>query len=385
MMKKENSSTPAKSRLHKIVSRMISVPTFAATIVLTLLMLTAELNHIVRPSTWTIPSYLGLVFPIMTTMMALFSVYWLIKRKWKVLLLPALTFVICHNDVGRTFALHGKGEDDGTKTLKVMSYNVRLFNFFDQHTKILKMIKESESDIVCIQEFGFYNGNLDIFLTRQKLCESMKKKYKYMSIFTGKTRLDGAFGTAIFSKYPIKSEGEIAINGETHDAMYVDISFEGETIRIYNLHLASNKLTSDDKKAVQDFLTQSQNNTLIVNEIKNKLSDAYKKREAQVDSIVKRIEKADMPTIICGDFNDVPVSYAYSTLCSKGFSDCFSERGNGYANTYKENMFWFRIDHILHDWHFSATEYEKIKHDESDHYPVCAKLKLKKPDTNKEN
>ena len=104
---------------------------------------------------------------------------------------------------------------------------------------------------------------------------------------------------------------------------------------------------------------------------------AYKKRERQADLIANYIEQQDTnATIVCGDFNDTPISYAYHKI--KGdMTDAFANTGLGQGITYHENRFWFRIDFIMHSLAFESYNctVDKVKY--SDHYPVHTYLHFK--------
>ena len=74
--------------------------------------------------------------------------------------------------------------------------------------------------------------------------------------------------------------------------------------------------------------------------------------------------------IVCGDFNDSPISYAHRVI-GKGLKDAFVESGNGFGISYNQNHFYFRIDNILLSKNlksYRCTVDNTIK--SSDHYPI---------------
>src|SRR5690606_11048828 len=116
-------------------------------------------------------SVLSLSVPILIFINLFFFIYWIVRLK-KHFLLSLLVLLFGHDHVSALFKFSGK--DEGSPSdLKVMSYNVRVFNLYnwieedDIDTKILKLIKEESPDILCLQEF--YN----------KLEDDFKYPYKY--------------------------------------------------------------------------------------------------------------------------------------------------------------------------------------------------------------
>jgi len=74
--------------------------------------------------------------------------------------------------------------------------------------------------------------------------------------------------------------------------------------------------------------------------------------------------------IVCGDFNDSPLSYAHRVI-GKELDDAFVQSGNGFGISYNQNHFYFRIDHILLSKNlesYQCTVDKTIK--SSDHYPI---------------
>lgn len=102
-----------------------------------------------------------------------------------------------------------------------------------------------------------------------------------------------------------------------------------------------------------------------------KLADASAVRAVQTKQITEEIRENKNPyMIVCGDFNDSPISYTHKTL-TKELKDAFVESGNGLGISYNQNKFYFRIDHILISPNlksYRCTVDRSIK--ESDHYPI---------------
>ena len=137
-----------------------------------------------------------------------------------------------------------------------MSYNVRLFGYFNDsrvganRTKnlILKMIKQEQPDVLCIQEY-FHQDGEGKFNTKDSIYEIMGiQSHHEKSIHHSKKNKH--FGMALFSKYPIINKGIVhryeGLKKNSNFCIYADIVKNGDTIRVYNVHFQSIKLKTDE-------------------------------------------------------------------------------------------------------------------------------------------
>ncbi|MFY7877552.1 MAG: endonuclease/exonuclease/phosphatase family protein, partial [Pirellula sp.] len=70
-------------------------------------------------------------------------------------------------------------------------------------------------------------------------------------------------------------------------------------------------------------------------------------RAEQADAVAGHIKLSNVKNVlVCGDFNDVPLSYAYHTVAAD-LKDAFREAGSGLERTYLGPFPSFRIDYIL--------------------------------------
>jgi len=143
-----------------------------------------------------------------------------------------------------------------------------------------------------------------------------------------------------------------------------------ETIRVYNVHLASNWFKNSD----YSFLENPQNEKLKkgISGIVERMKSSYKKRAEEVQAIKRHMQNSPFPIILCGDFNDTPLSYAYNTIISD-LTDSFSESGKGIGKSFVK-IPALRIDYILYDKKFSSFNYKQHKQELSDHYAISTEL-----------
>ena len=184
---------------------------------------------------------------------------------------------------------------------------------------------------------------------------------------------------AIYTRYPILKKELIEYESKGNVSVAFHLLVDGDTVVVVNNHLQSIGYTESDKDAFNQIIKGETNKELAEVESR-KIVDKYQKamvqRYPQVDSVLNYIDKyAGYSMIVCGDFNDGPISYTRRML-SRNLVDCFVESGTGLGITYHKKRFYVRIDHILcsDDWMpYKCVVDNEIK--ESDHYPVICWLK----------
>ncbi|WP_209319868.1 endonuclease/exonuclease/phosphatase family protein [Ancylomarina longa] len=341
------------------------------------LLLTYLTPYISPEKFWPI-AFGGLVYPYLLGINFLFVCYWIIRKKWS-FLLPLIAILIGYQHLSNFAQFNFSAKPEHPKeAIKILTYNVRSFDKYEwtkdpkTPNNILKTISESDADIICLQEFRFtLSGLLSL--------KNLKQKTASNAYFYSNKRN----GTAIFSKYPILHKGEIRFaKGNLCDAIYTDLLIGSKTIRVYNLHLESNRLGGKNYAFInkKEFNADEQELEEI-KDISTRLRQAFQRRATQARIIRNHINKSPYPIIICGDFNDTAFSYTYHTIKGK-LSDSFQEKGKGISTTYTGDFPSFRIDYVLHDEHFSCLSYKRIKKEYSDHFPVFSEFKFSKPAKN---
>ena len=94
----------------------------------------------------------------------------------------------------------------------------------------------------------------------------------------------------------------------------------------------------------------------------------------EVEKIKEHMQKSPYPLIVCGDFNDTPLSYAYHSI-KQNLVDAFNESGKGFGNSFVRIPV-LRIDYILHDPQFKSTNYKTYPNILSDHYAVSCEITI---------
>jgi len=311
---------------------------------------------------WPI-SFVGLIFPILYLINIMFLLYWIIglkKPMWANIIILLIGIGNVSNYIGTS-----PNNTSSEENIKILTYNVRLFNKYNWldranvKEEVLDFLRKENADILCMQEFATDNEITNLNYTYKHIGSHNKMNQGHM---------------AIYSKYPQIKKETVDIEGEkmNNTCIYSDVLIEKDTIRIYNIHLASNWFNTSD----YDFIENPQKKNLKrgILGITKRMKRSYKKRAVQVDIIQKHIKRSPYPIIVCGDFNDTPLSYAYNII-KNNLADAFSISAKGIGTSFVK-IPALRIDYILHDTQMKSTNYKKHKNILSDHYPISCEITM---------
>lgn len=352
----------------------------ASNLVAAFFMLITLLGSILSPEKFILPAYFALGFPIILIVNVGFVIFWLLARKWTFLLSLSL-LLLSASEIKDSFPVHiGKTAEihEATRPIHILSYNMMMSGKLKKHTrkrpnKVIQYILDTNADIVCLQEFMV--SFKDEYITHADMLRIFSN-YPYKHICYSKEQVTKMTGIATFSKFPIINQQRIYYTSNANLSIYTDIRVQGRTIRVVNNHLESNRLTENDKAMPEKLKDKfdAENLTGITLHFSKKLGTAYKLRAMQADIVAKSISESPYKVLVCGDFNDVPVSYAYTKVKGK-LKDAFSETGTGFGWTFNQKFYGFRIDYVLYDsTAFKPVKFyaDKVKY--SDHYPVLCDM-----------
>lgn len=323
---------------------------FINSVIATVLLLSYVLPF-VSPKTIPAVAVFSLFVPLLVILNFLFFVYWLLKLHKNALLSLLILLIgwFCSPPLIKFSNQEIILNDD----LKVMSYNVRLFNHYKHEEdptteqQIYEFINNQNLDVIAMQEF-YQSELLDI-----------KLPYKYIKT-KSKTN---QFGLAIYSKHPIINSGSLNFKNSANNTIFVDILKGKDTIRVYNVHLESLKI--NPKK--ENFGEKDSERLF------KRLANGFKKQVDQAELILQHEYSWKGKKIICGDFNNTAYSWVYNTL-SKNKKDAFINAGLGLGKSFRY-VYPMRIDFILTDNNATINQYKtysKVKL--SDHYPIMSRM-----------
>ena len=330
-----------------------------------------------NPVDYPMLANLGLGFPILLAFNLLFLVIWCFFRL-RFIWIPLLGFLLCYGPI-RTYSPFNLPEDKPHGSIKVLSYNVFMFSSWSEpeatKNPIVDYIVKSKADIVCLQEAQAALDNSD------HIYSTLKEHYPYFKLMIKKK--PGADYIVLLSKYPVLWQDSIPYGSSSNQSVAYMLDIKGTKTLVVNNHFESNGLSSGDKEGFK---------TLVKGEMKTgeakrqsvhllrKLGDVSSRRAPQAEAVARYVKKyldRNVPVILCGDFNDNPLSYTHRVM-SKMLNDCYVESGNGPGISYHKSGMYFRIDHIFCSDSFESYE-AKVDNSvtTSDHYPIYCWLKYR--------
>lgn len=316
-------------------------------------------------------SYFGLAFPVFLFLDFCFVLFWLVF-KWKMVAIPIVGMLCCASSIFTYCPLNfKKSVPEGC--IKVMSYNVCYFgkdksermNF--ETNAVAKYILDSGADIVCLQE-GKVVGVKDKE-------SAFSRIYPYMQ-----EGVEDAHVNVCMSKYPIVGAEEINYESKTNRSFAYKILIGKDTVLVVNNHFESYKLQDDDKSEYKNIIKHPRDTSNVNNYrlLTHKLAAVNSIRGLQVDRVAEYVDSVPCKyKIVCGDFNDSPISYTHRRL-TRNLTDAYTQSGFGPGISFHESGMFFRIDHILINDNIVSYQ-SKVDNSisESDHYPIISHLFLK--------
>lgn len=366
---------PVISPLLRMAMRIISV------IVWTLTILSAYGGK-VNPDYMTIPAVLCLALPWLIILSCLLILYWLITQRFIFAALGVLTIVACGGPLSAAFPLNSsKSATPGKQSFKIMSWNVLHTDDLRKPdypgNRAVEYMIESDVDIICLAElYNFSSKELKKATPTQ--IDSLIRKYPFRA---GNSSTD----IKVLSKYPIDRTGISYISQTGHQRFdFFKVHFPGgKKLDIAMVHLYSYDLTEQERNVVKDMKSVKGAKTSVKElkgVIRSKLSNAFVQRAGNAEELRAAINeiRPSAPLIVCGDFNDVPASWAYNLIKGDDLRDAYAETNFGPTWTYNLHMFYFHIDQMLYRGNIRALSLDVGKINTSDHYPLIGEFEFTK-------
>jgi endonuclease/exonuclease/phosphatase family metal-dependent hydrolase len=364
-----------------IFRRAFKTICFSITLVLALLFLVACLAPYINPANWWLNGFIGLIVPYLVTLLCLACIFWLIVKP-VITWLPLISLCFGWQQIQVAFAWHagaGFNKKKHELNVRVVDWNVKSFTGLSSNTDIRKLIRNEvaesvlklQPDIICLQEFNnsfSTTNNISLF--------TKSHPYYYFSRDYRRNNGDYQSGSIIFSRYPIIDTGRVPFP-VAESLIYADIKKGDDTIRVYTTHLQSFKFQKNDYADIEKIKEQDEATVSASMNLFRKMKLAFSRRGAQSDIVRDARDKSRLPSIICGDFNDVPNSYTYFNI--KGnWQDAFLKKDFGIGRTFVSLAPTLRIDYILVDDHFTVRQFDLVDEDLSDHVMLVTDLRIKK-------
>ena len=340
-----------------------------------LLMLLAGYSDRLNPEQHPILSVMCMIFPFFLLVNLLFLFFWL-AVKWKKAWIPIAGFAAAYVPITLFMPLNMR-QDIPEQAIKLISYNVCTYagnyKYEQGFDTVFNYIKRQNADIVCLQE--------DVDTWRQFLMQRYETIYPYNDTTILHKNAQTFNGVGIHTRFPIIRKERIWYESNTNGSIAYYLNTGRDTLLVINNHLEGTHLSLAERDNYKRILQGKMERDTARAEsmfLIEKLGQNNAKRATQADAVHRYIEAhKQYPIIVCGDFNDTPISYTRRTI-AQGLTDCFQETGRGLGLSYNQKGFYFRIDHVLCTPDLQPYNCQiDDKMDASDHYPVICYLKMR--------
>lgn len=325
----------------------------------------ATASVFVSPERLWIAALFGMAYPYILVANLVFMLLWVIIKP-KFILFSLVVILAGYNQIGNYLQFSGRQTDE--TGIKIISYNVKyfagasLFPTKENADHILDYLRQNNADIICLQE---------VRLNKRQIFDVANSKLPQISHMQ-LAHTSHAGGQLTLTRFPILNMGEIRFNNSGNMIIYTDMLINGDTVRVYNCHLQSYRLRPTEINTIDSMNFENSQKTKI-KALSLKFKDAIIKRAEQAATLREHLNLCPYPVIVCGDFNDTPVSFTYRTVRGD-LKDSFTESGKGTANTYNGQLPSFRIDYILYSPKFTSYNFQVSTLNHSDHYPISCDL-----------
>jgi len=346
-----------------------------------IVLLLSNLTPIIAPDLFWPITMLGLAFPVIVLINFLFFIYWAIVFK-RYVFYSLLALILSYSLIFDHFQFNSfkKDANQSEQSFSILSFNAKNlsntnYNRGDKVVRdsIVNLVNRQDADIICFQEFQSYptRGVNSVSDYQQILNHSYVASVPYLE----KNTHEFLDLLVLYSRFPVFNQHPYYMDGKSY-GFYVDMKIEKDTIRLFNLHLESNHFSKHDydifsEKEVN--LNEKKRNQILL--LLQKIKKYSVKRSYQARTIRKAIEESPYQVIVAGDFNDTPSSFTLHHI-RQDLHDAFREWGMGYGNTFNGKLPPMRIDYLLFDLNMEVLDYNVIKTELSDHYPVTAQFTI---------
>ena len=303
------------------------------------------------------------ILPLTIINLFLFLLWCVCRSRWCVL---PLSMILMHFEfISSMFQVRvfQKEIPTGKEKIKVISYNVDNFQLEgkDQLPHVVNWVKDENPDIVCLQESS----------TKWMIsADSLAQIFSDFPYHISSEKAGADMNMTILSKFPITEKESLRYPLSCNQSYYVALDVNGKRVRMFSNHLQTTSVNSVKPKLYKAIAEENKKEEAFAfKEMTKRMQENFKMRASQADFIRRLIDKENSPVIVCGDFNDPPLTYTYRKV--KGdLIDGFRECGSGFGYTFRQIRRVFRIDYILYSSDFQGVRYESPDVDFSDHKPV---------------
>ncbi len=371
------------------IKRKLTGFIFFCNICCILALLAGNAATFLNPYLWWPVALAGILFPFLVVVILVFFFFWLFVKPRKAGF-SLVAILISIPNIISTFGLNiykGFEQKKEKGDLRVVTWNTGLMNYNapDSNTAnfynaiILKKLKETDADIICLQEFFTAVGPGNHYNLIESIAKSFSYPYHYFSYDVPKFGGNAYFGSIIFSRYAIVDTQKIRYPQPFYGSIIrAGVIISGDTIDIITTRLQSVHFQRKEYQELTNIKNGIDSGLAGTKNIIRKLRLGYKQRVEQVKLIKELVNTSNRPLVLTGDINDVPVSYTYSEV-KNHLEDAWAKKGTGLGRTFTYISPTLRIDQIFFNKHFVVRQVKRIfPEGATDHNALVADLKFKK-------
>lgn len=356
--------------------------------------LLALLAQYISPRYLSFPAILALGYPLLLLLVVVFLLVSLFRRRWYGVIFNFLLLLLSWGSIQRYMPIRFSSEVLPPRAIKVLSLNCQAFSFLphlkDKPNPTLYYIKQSGADVVCLQEALEVDMANTKYVNREVIARYLSEyKYKVTRYAQG----DRGSSLMILSKFPISNTRLVPIDSKTNGAINCTLDIGGKQLSLYNVHLQSFSFTNKEEEYYSHIIADDEP-IKVAERVSKRLLPSIVQRAKQAERLYLETIKDSSPYIlICGDFNDTPISYTHHKIAS-GLQDAYATSGLGVGFSYKLSarlsnqkkkdlgslllgLIAFRIDHIIHSKQIHSYRCSVDgKAGISDHAPIMCYISL---------
>jgi endonuclease/exonuclease/phosphatase family metal-dependent hydrolase len=369
-----------------VLKRFFRLLFISLNVITAILFLLAAFSKHFNPESWWVVGLFALGMPYLLLILIGFIFFWLFARPW-LMLISVITIGIAIKQVENIIPFHLTTSFPAQKpegTIRVMSWNVEHFDILEHKTRpgvkqqMLELINQYQPDIACFQEMVAGEDDHAINYVYDFLNDLQFAAFNYS--YNVKLDFDKRhhFGIITFSKFPMINKKTVMSEPYTYNNIfqYSDVVINNDTVRIFNIHLQSLRFSADNLQYLDHPVLSSDSSLHESKSVLGKIRLGLKDRGIQAQRVRTEMDKSPYPIILCGDFNDVPNSFAYQTI-GDSLDNAFVKKGRGIGKTFYSIAPTLRIDNIFVDRRFSVDAFLRINKKMSDHYPILTDITFK--------
>lgn len=339
-----------------------------ANVGLAILTLMAYASPHLSPARWGLISVLAPFYPVFALGHLLFVLWWLLRRRWYALVSVACLLAGWQHLTAYLNATRAQPAADTEMPVQVMSYNCRSFHDMHQGNAVIPpaemaaFLASYQPDVLCLQEFPTGSKHTAAYIAEISRQTGMAHHY----LLSGGCLM-------LFSRYPIRDRGGHYFDNRSNGYLFADVQVATQSLRIFNLHLQTNAVTHLTEEVAKEGNFREKGTWLNVQGILGRYQRAATMRVQQATEIAEKARNSPVPVVLCGDFNDVPLSRTYHIL-EGDLQDGFRAGARGLATTFAGSVPALRIDYIFTHPTLRVLDYRVSRAGGSDHYPVLSRL-----------